>query len=135
MFKKDLFTIGEFVQESGVSIRTLRYYDSIDLLKPSDYTDGGHRLYSKEDLTLIQKIKALQFLGLSLKDIKRMLEKHTVEGEILIKSLTDQKKLFEAKQLEIANIITDLNHLIETTKGEEIVDVSVFCSMLQKLLF
>jgi len=95
---KDIFTIGEFVQKSGVSIRTLRYYDSIDLLKPSDYTDGGHRLYSKEDLTLLQKIKALQFLGLPLKDIKTILEKQTVEGEILIKSLTYQKKLFEAKK-------------------------------------
>ncbi|MFB7160332.1 MerR family transcriptional regulator [Lysinibacillus sp. NPDC056232] len=135
MLNKDIFTIGEFVQKSGVSIRTLRYYDSIDLLKPSDYTDGGHRLYSKEDLTLLQKIKALQFLGLSLKDIKNMLEEQTVEGGILIKSLTYHKKLFEAKKLELDNIISDLNHLIETTEGVEIVNVNVFCSMLQKLIF
>ena len=135
MLNNDIFTIGEFVQKSGVSVRTLRYYDSIDLLKPSDYTDGGHRLYSKEDLTLLQEIKALQFLGLSLKDIKNMLEAHTVKGEILIKSLTYQKKLFEAKKLEIANIISDLSHLIEITEDEEIVNVNVFCSMLQKLIF
>ncbi|MDM5230915.1 MerR family transcriptional regulator [Lysinibacillus pakistanensis] len=132
---KDIFTIGEFVQKSGVSIRTLRYYDSIDLLKPSDYTDGGHRLYSQEDLRLLQKIKALQFLGLPLKDIKTILEKQTVEGEILIKSLTYQKKLFEAKKVEIANIISDLNHLIKITEAEEIINVDVFCSMLQKLIF
>lgn len=135
MLNKDIFTIGEFVQKSGVSIRTLRYYDSIDLLKPSDYTDGGHRLYSKEDLILLQKIKSLQFLGLSLKDIKNLLEEHTVAGEILIKSLTYQKKLYEAKKLEIANIVSDLNHLIEITEGEEIVNIDVFCSMLQKLIF
>ncbi|WP_286925677.1 MULTISPECIES: MerR family transcriptional regulator [Lysinibacillus] len=132
---KDIFTIGEFVQKSGVSIRTLRYYDSIDLLKPSDYTDGGHRLYSQEDLRILQKIKALQFLGLPLKDIKTILEKQTVEGEILIKSLTYQKKLFEAKKVEIANIISDLNHLIKITEAEEIINVDVFCSMLQKLIF
>lgn len=132
---KDIFTIGEFVQKSGVSIRTLRYYDSIDLLKPSDYTDGGHRLYSQEDLRLLQKIKALQFLGLPLKDIKTILEKQTIEGEILIKSLTYQKKLFEAKKVEIANIISDLNHLIKITEAEEIINVDVFCSMLQKLIF
>ncbi|QGG54043.1 MerR family transcriptional regulator [Lysinibacillus pakistanensis] len=135
MLDKDIFTIGEFVQKSGVSIRTLRYYDSIDLLKPSDYTDGGHRLYSQEDLRLLQKIKALQFLGLPLKDIKTILEKQTVEGEILIKSLTYQKKLFEAKKVEIANIISDLNHLIKITEAEEIINVDVFCSMLQKLIF
>ena len=135
MLNKDIFTIGEFVQKSGVSVRTLRYYDSIGLLKPSDYTDGGHRLYSKEDLNLLQKIKALQFLGLSLKDIKNMLEAHTVKGEMLIKSLTNQKKLFEAKKIEIANIISDLNHLIKITEGEKIININVFCSMLQKLIF
>ena len=135
MLDKDIFTIGEFVQKSGVSIRTLRYYDSIDLLKPSDYTDGGHRLYSNEDLILLQKIKALQFLGLPLKEIKNMLEKHIVEGRKLIKSLTYQKELFEAKKLEITNILSDLNHLIEITECEEIVNIDVFCSMLQKLIF
>jgi DNA-binding transcriptional MerR regulator len=41
MLGKGIFSIGEFMQKSGVSIRTLRYYDSIDLLKPSDYTEGG----------------------------------------------------------------------------------------------
>lgn len=41
MSNKSMFTIGEFMQESGVSVRTLRYYDSLGLLKPSDYTEGG----------------------------------------------------------------------------------------------
>lgn len=135
ILNKDVFTIGEFVEKSGVSIRTLRYYDSIDLLKPSNYTDGGHRLYFKDDLILLQKIKALQFLGFSLKDIKNMLEKQTAEGEILIKSLTYQMKLFESKKSEIANILTNINHLIEITEPEEIVNIDVFCSMLQKLIF
>ncbi|WP_223555573.1 MerR family DNA-binding transcriptional regulator [Lysinibacillus sphaericus] len=59
MLGKGIFTIGELVQKSGVSIRTLRYYDSIDLLKPSDYTEGGHGLYSNEDLTILQNIKVI----------------------------------------------------------------------------
>lgn len=75
MSEKGIFTIGQLVQTSGVSIRTLRYYDSIDLLKPSDYTEGGHRLYTTEDLSTLQNIKSLQFLGLSLKEIKDILQK------------------------------------------------------------
>ena len=63
MADKYIFTIGEFMQKSGVSIRTLRYYDSIDLLKPSDYTEGGHRLYSKEELQ--QWVAFLQFSNIS----------------------------------------------------------------------
>ncbi|MET4559656.1 DNA-binding transcriptional MerR regulator [Lysinibacillus parviboronicapiens] len=132
---KGVFTIGELVQKSGVSIRTLRYYDSIDLLKPRDYTEGGHRRYSKEDLTILQNIKSLQFLGLSLKDIKIMLQKNTVEGEVILKSLKHQKHLFEAKKLEITNILSDLNHLMETIEDEEIINIEIFCAMLQKLMF
>ncbi|EON71867.1 MerR family transcriptional regulator [Lysinibacillus sphaericus] len=135
MSGKGIFTIGELVQKSGVSIRTLRYYDSIGLLKPSDYTEGGHRLYSKEDLTILQNIKSLQFLGLSLKDIKIMLQKNTVKGEAILKSLKYQKQLFEAKKLEIINILSDLNHLIETIEDEEIINIEIFCAMLQKLMF
>ncbi|MDD1505128.1 MerR family transcriptional regulator [Lysinibacillus sp. CNPSo 3705] len=135
MSEKGIFTIGQLVQTSGVSIRTLRYYDSIDLLKPSDYTEGGHRLYTTEDLSTLQNIKSLQFLGLSLKEIKDILQKNTVKGEIILQSLNAQKQLFEAKKLEIINILSDINHLIETVKDEEIINIEIFCAMLQKLMF
>lgn len=135
MSEKGIFTIGQLVQTSGVSIRTLRYYDSIDLLKPSDYTEGGHRLYTTEDLSTLQNIKSLQFLGLSLKEIKDILQKNTVKGEIILKSLNAQKQLLEAKKLEIINILSDINHLIETVKDEEIINIEIFCAMLQKLMF
>lgn len=135
MSEKGIFTIGQLVQTSGVSIRTLRYYDSIDLLKPSDYTEGGHRLYTTEDLSTLQNIKSLQFLGLSLKEIKDILQKNTVKGEIILQSLNAQKQLFEAKKLKIINILSDINHLIETVKDEEIINIEIFCAMLQKLMF
>lgn len=135
MVKEGLFTIGEFMQKSGVSIRTLRYYDSMDLIKPSDYTVGGHRLYSKENLSTLQQIKSLQFLGFSLKDIKNMLQKDTAKGSDLLNSLNDQKQIFEAKRREIDNILSDLDHLIETIENEETVNINIFCMMLQKLMF
>lgn len=133
--ENSIFTIGEFAHESGVSVRTLRYYDSIGLLIPSDYSEGGHRLYSKGDLTIFKKIKALQFLGFSLKDIKEMLEKNIVEGGILLESLNFQKNLFEAKRLEIIDILSDLSHMIDVVKSEKLVNIEVFCAMLQKLIF
>jgi len=104
-------------------------------LKPSDYTEGGHRLYTTEDLSTLQNIKSLQFLGLSLKEIKDILQKNTVKGEIILQSLNAQKQLFEAKKLEIINILSDINHLIETVKDEKIINIEIFCAMLQKLMF
>lgn len=123
------------MQKSGVSIRTLRYYDSINLLKPSDYTEGGHRLYSEDDLSTLQKIKSLQFLGLSLKDIHTILQKNSVKGADVLKSLNEQKQLFEAKSLEIMTILSDINHLMETIEAEEIINLNIFCAMVQKLMF
>lgn len=135
MSEKEKFTIGEFMQKSGVSIRTLRYYDSIDLLKPSDYTEGGHRLYSSDKLFALQKIKSLQFLGFSLKDIKSMFQENVAKGSEVLKLLNEQKQIFEAKRLEITNILSDLDHLVETIDDEETVNINTFCAMLQKLMF
>src|SRR5699024_6604797 len=135
MSDKDIFTIGEFMQESGVSIRTLRYYDSIDLIKPSDYTAGGHRLNSRENLATLQKIKSLQFLGFSLRDIKTILQNNAAKGSEILKSLNDQKQIFEEKKLEIINILSDLDHIIETIEDEETININIFCAMLQKLMF
>ena len=131
----NLFTIGEFMQKTGVSIRTLRYYDKIDLLKPSDYTEGGHRLYSDESLSTLQKIKSLQFIGFSLKEIKEMLQQNAAKGSEILTSLNVQKQFFEAKREEITTILSDLDRLIETISEEKTVNIHVFCLMLQKLMF
>ena len=46
----EMISIQELTKETGVTVRTLRYYDQIDLLKPSGKTEGGHRLYSERDV-------------------------------------------------------------------------------------
>lgn len=134
MTKKTL-TIGGIVHKSGLNIRTLRYYDSIDLLKPSDYTEGGHRLYSEDDLRQLEQIKALKFLGFSLKEIKEMIQKSQLDGTVLLKSLEYQKQLFTAKQQEINEILSDLDWLIETVQGKETMSIDIFCSTLHRLMF
>lgn len=64
---------GEFARKTGVSVRTLRYYDAIGLLSPSERTDTGYRLYADEDLRRLQQILALRFLGFPLDEIARFL--------------------------------------------------------------
>jgi DNA-binding transcriptional MerR regulator len=58
-----------------VSVRTLHYYDKIDLLKPSLRLTNGYRLYSDKDLLKIQQIIALKFFGFELSQIKLLLVK------------------------------------------------------------
>ncbi len=61
---------GQFAQKAAVSVRTLQYYDKVGLLSPSLYTEAGYRLYTDEDLSSLQQILALKFLGFSLEEIK-----------------------------------------------------------------
>ena len=63
-------TISQVAKLTGISIRTLQYYDEIGLLKPSKLTQSGYRLYDDDALQLLQQILFFKELGFSLKDIK-----------------------------------------------------------------
>ena len=68
-----MIAIHEVSKLTGISVRTLRYYEEIDLLKPLDKTEGGHRLYGEEQLKKLQQILFLKSLGFKLKEIQRLL--------------------------------------------------------------
>ena len=82
-----MFSIGEFARLGGVSVRTLRHYDEIGLLPPATVDpDTGYRGYSAQQLTQLNRIMALKDLGLSLTQVRRLLDGITVEelGGMLI---------------------------------------------------
>lgn len=69
------YQIGEVADRTGVTQRTLRFYEEKGLLTPADRMDGGFRLYSEADIGRIRLIKQLQqLLGFSLAEIKDMVE-------------------------------------------------------------
>ncbi|MGB3137179.1 MAG: MerR family transcriptional regulator [Nodosilinea sp.] len=69
-----LLKVGELAKQTGLSIRTLHYYDEIGLLVPSHRTEAEHRLYSDCDIVRLQQILSLRQLGLSLGEIRDCLE-------------------------------------------------------------
>ena len=70
----NLIKIGELAEKTGISIRTLHYYDEIGLLSPSQRTEVGHRLYSDRDIAQLQQILSLRQLGFSLEEIRGCLD-------------------------------------------------------------
>lgn len=68
--------IGVIAKESGVPIKTIRYYEELGLLKSSGRTEGGFRLFNNDTLARLHFIKRAQSLGLSLSDIKDFLDVH-----------------------------------------------------------
>jgi DNA-binding transcriptional MerR regulator len=73
--------IGSVAKESGVPIKTIRYYEELGLLKTSGRTEGGFRIFNPDVLTRLNFIKRAQRLGLSLAEIKDFLEIHD-RGEL-----------------------------------------------------
>lgn len=67
-------TVGELSQQTGLTIRTLHYYDEIGLLKPSLRTEAGYRVYTAGDLGRLQQVLLLRELGFSLAEIRQCLD-------------------------------------------------------------
>lgn len=67
------YTVKEMAELSGVSVRTLRFYDEIGLLKPAFYGDNGYRYYQKEQLLLLQQVLFYRELGIELAQIQKIL--------------------------------------------------------------
>lgn len=72
MKKPGYYSSGEFARMAHVTLRTIRYYDKHDILKPSLVSDSGARFYTDSDLARLQQILLLKFLGFSLEDIREM---------------------------------------------------------------
>lgn len=67
------FRIKEFAELAGVTVRALRHYDRLGLLRPAHRSEGGYRLYSHDDLGRLERILVLRYLGLSLREIGDLL--------------------------------------------------------------
>jgi DNA-binding transcriptional MerR regulator len=68
--------IGELATATGLTVRTLRHYDQIGLLRPKTRTEGGYRLYGEAEVRRLQQIRSLQSLGFSLEQIGAMIAGH-----------------------------------------------------------
>lgn len=63
------YRIGELAKKCKVTVRTIRYYESLDLLKTQSRTDGGQRLYTDEDVVYVRRITELKELDFTLGEI------------------------------------------------------------------
>jgi MerR family copper efflux transcriptional regulator len=65
--------IGELAEKTGLSLRTIRHYDEVGLLKPTGRTEGGFRLYTPEDFSRLVLIRRMKPLGFSLEEMTDLL--------------------------------------------------------------
>ncbi len=90
------YTTGDMAKLCEISIRTVQFYDIKELLKPTDLTEGGRRLYSEDDLKKLRTICLLKSLGLSLDSIRGIMDSKN-PGKILLLLLEQQLKSLDTK--------------------------------------
>ena len=106
-------TVGEVARKTGVTVRTLQYYDKEGLLSPSAESEGGRRLYTDKDLVMLHQIVSLKSLGFSLKDIKGRLISLETPADVA-NALTEQADDIRQKIEQL----TDSLSAIEQLKAE-----------------
>ncbi|SDK46626.1 MerR family transcriptional regulator [Sediminibacillus albus] len=113
---------GEVAKKLNISVRTLRYYDQIGLMSPSQKLNNGKRLYSDNDLLRLEKITILKLLDLPLNDIRKILLKITTE-QLLYAHRDSLKEKIEELHAAIQNTNTILNtiYLEGELKWEQLV--------------
>jgi DNA-binding transcriptional MerR regulator len=86
-----VYRVQDFAKLAGVTVRALHHYDRLGLLRPNR-TEAGYRLYYLRDLERLEQIVALKFLGIPLKQIRRMFQRGTSE---MSDSLEKQRRVLE----------------------------------------
>ncbi|MBS3680798.1 MerR family transcriptional regulator [Ornithinibacillus massiliensis] len=129
---KQSYLIGEFSKRTGISIRTLHYYDELGLLRPEKHPSSGHRLYKDEDVVTLQKIVSLKFLGYSLDTIGEMLNQKSFTVSLNSTLNLHVKKLEEEKE-NIERSLAAIKRTIMILEEEGEVESSVLLSLISSI--
>jgi len=100
-----VLTTGQLAKRTGVTVRTLRYYDRIGLLPPAEGRPGGARLYGMEALRRLQQIRTLKFVGLSLEEIRELLSADGLTDLDLKSSLQAQIDVLRGKLTDTERVL------------------------------
>ena len=113
-------TVKEISELTGISVRTLHYYDEIGLLKPTQKSDAGYRLYDDRALEILQQILFFREFDIPLKEIKAVLENPALERNQILQM---QRKMLVAKKERMEHLIASIDDIL---KGENKMDFTIF---------
>lgn len=122
--------VGELARRTEISIRTLHHYDEIGLLRPSQRTASGHRLYTDQDVARLQQIVSLRDLGLSLDEIAGALEGGALT---LAKTLALHRARLQDRTARIQQVVHRLDSIIDTLSSREHVALDDLLDAIQEI--
>ena len=113
-------TVKEISDLTGISVRTLHYYDEIGLLKPTGKSEAGYRLYDDKALETLQSILFFREFDIPLKEIKTVMENPVLERNQILQM---QRKMLVAKKERMERLIASIDRIL---KGDNNVDFAIF---------
>jgi len=126
------YTIKQIAELSGVSTRTLRFYDERELLKPAFLSAAGYRMYTEKEVDRLQQILLYRSFGVPLKTIRELLER---PAEKIQQTLLEQRAEVEKKRKELDDLLKVLDQTLLYYKGEiEMTTEEKFEAFKQKAL-
>lgn len=125
-------TVGELGKKVNLTVRTLQYYDKIGLLKPSKISEGGRRLYTDKDITILHQIITLKSVGLSLTDIKDRIKPVNTNEDIL-KMLTSQGDIVKEQISKAQKILESIHMISGEIRDQDIVDWKKYANMVKMI--
>ncbi|MDR1619259.1 MAG: MerR family transcriptional regulator [Clostridiales bacterium] len=132
MGDEKLLTVGELAGKLGVTVRTLQYYDREGLLRPSETSEGGRRLYSQKDMVSLHQILALKHLGFSLSEIKSMRVSLSTPQEVAA-ALEKQHGLVTAQIEQLKNVLAAIGILRDEVLRINDVDFEKYADIIMLL--
>lgn len=115
-----MMTVKELSKRTGISVRTLHYYDEIGLFSPTGKSEAGYRLYDDKALETLQQILFFREFDIPLKEIKSIMDTPNLDRNQVLQM---QRGMLEAKRERIARLISSIDDIL---KGENRMDFSVF---------
>ncbi len=114
---------------TGISVRTLHYYDEIGLLKPSDKSDAGYRLYDDKALEQLQQILFFREFDIPLKEIKAVMENPALDGNHILKM---QREMLLTKIKRMEHLVASIDDIL---KGDNKMDFAIFSKTEMEEMF
>ena len=123
------YTIRQFAELAGISVRTLHHYDRIGLLKPQR-NEAGYRLYRDRDLETLSQIVALKFIGIPLKQIANVLHRDRAE---FARALAAQRTILEERRTSLDRAIAAIQRVEARITDGQFADASSLKQIIEVL--
>ena len=131
-----MMQIGRVAERSGVTAKTIRYYEEIGLISKPERTASGYRAYGKQDVEILRFVIRARSLGFSIKDVRNLLALYEDRGRASadVKNIAlEHVDVIERKMAELDSIRRTLLHLAEECHGDDRPDCPIIDELVHGL--